>query len=109
MLIPHKRGQYALRAIYELAKRMGEGPIKISDIASAQGIPRRFLEVILNQLKGSGIVKSKRGFYGGYALGQQYPELADCITVCATETKTEADLDTYADALALVLAEVKAA
>ena len=70
MLIPHKRGQYALRAIYELAKRMGEGPIKISDIASAQSIPRRFLEVILNQLKGSGIVKSKRGFYGGYTLAK---------------------------------------
>jgi Rrf2 family protein len=71
MLIPHKRGQYALRAIYELAKHMGEGPIKISDIASAQAIPRRFLEVILNQLKGSGIVKSKRGFYGGYVLARQ--------------------------------------
>ncbi|MEJ2158641.1 MAG: Rrf2 family transcriptional regulator [Desulfobacteraceae bacterium] len=70
MLIPHKRGQYALRAIYELAKRMGEGPIKISDIATAQAIPRRFLEVILNQLKGSGIVKSKRGFYGGYTLAK---------------------------------------
>ncbi len=70
MLIPHKKGQYALRAIYELAKRTGEGPIKISDIASAQAIPRRFLEVILNQLKGSGIVKSKRGFYGGYALAK---------------------------------------
>jgi Rrf2 family protein len=70
MLIPHKRGQYALRAIYELAKHMGEGPIKISDIASAQAIPRRFLEVILNQLKGSGIVKSKRGLYGGYTLAK---------------------------------------
>ena len=68
MLIPHKRGQYALRAIYELAKRQGEGPTKISDIAAAQAIPRRFLEVILNQLKGSGIVASKRGFYGGYFL-----------------------------------------
>lgn len=68
MLIPHKRGQYALRAIYELAKRQGEGPTKISDIATAQAIPRRFLEVILNQLKGSGIVASKRGFYGGYFL-----------------------------------------
>lgn len=57
-----------MRALYELAKRMGQGPIKISDIAVAQAIPRRFLEVILNQLKGSGLVASKRGFYGGYAL-----------------------------------------
>jgi Rrf2 family cysteine metabolism transcriptional repressor len=70
MLTPSKKGQYALRAIYELAKRTGEGPIKISDIADAQGIPRRFLEVILNQLKGSGFVESKRGFYGGYVLAK---------------------------------------
>jgi Rrf2 family protein len=70
MLIPHKKGQYALRAIYELAKRNGDGPIKISDIALAQAIPRRFLEVILNQLKGSGIVASRRGFYGGYFLAK---------------------------------------
>jgi Rrf2 family protein len=71
MLIPHKKGQYALRAIYELAKRMGQGPTKISDIALAQAIPQRFLEVILSQLKGSGIVESKRGFYGGYLLAKR--------------------------------------
>jgi Rrf2 family transcriptional regulator, cysteine metabolism repressor len=70
MLTPHKRGQYALRAIYELARHMDGGPVKISDIAAAQGIPRRFLEVILNHLKGSGLVESKRGFYGGYSLSK---------------------------------------
>lgn len=63
-----KKDQYALRAIFELARRRGTGPIKISDIAQAQNIPARFLEVILGQLKGSGLVKSKRGFYGGYEL-----------------------------------------
>jgi Rrf2 family protein len=68
MLTPSKKGQYALRAIYELAKRKDDGPVKISIVASAQAIPPRFLEVILNQLKGSGLVKSKRGFYGGYSL-----------------------------------------
>ena len=68
MLIPPKKNQYALRAIFELAKHMNQGPIKISEIASAQSIPLRFLEVILNQLKASGIVNSKRGFYGGYFL-----------------------------------------
>jgi Rrf2 family protein len=70
MLTPHKKGQYALRAIYELARHMDDGPIKISNIAAAQGIPRRFLEVILNHLKGSGLVASKRGFYGGYFLSR---------------------------------------
>ncbi len=68
MLIPLKKDQYALRAIFELAKQKDNGPIKISDIAAIQSIPVRFLEVILNQLKGSGLVDSKRGFYGGYYL-----------------------------------------
>lgn len=70
MLTPSKKGQYALRAIYELARRKNDGPTKISTIAAAQAIPRRFLEVILHQLKGSGLVESKRGFYGGYTLAR---------------------------------------
>jgi len=68
MPITPKKNQYALRAIFELAKHQGRGPIKISEIAGIQSIPLRFLEVILSQLKGSGLVESKRGFYGGYFL-----------------------------------------
>ncbi|MGD9079920.1 MAG: Rrf2 family transcriptional regulator [Desulfobacterales bacterium] len=68
MAIVPKRNQYALRAIFELAKHQGKGPTKISEIAHAQAIPLRFLEVILSQLKGTGWVESKRGFYGGYFL-----------------------------------------
>jgi Rrf2 family protein len=68
MAITPKRNQYALRAIFELAKHQGKGPKKISEIAHAQAIPLRFLEVILGQLKGTGWVESKRGFYGGYLL-----------------------------------------
>jgi Rrf2 family protein len=63
-----KKHQYALRAIYELARQYGSGPIKISYIAEAQAIPERFLEVILGQLKKSGFVDSKRGYQGGYVL-----------------------------------------
>jgi Rrf2 family protein len=63
-----KKNQYALRAIYELAKQRGKGPVKICQIAEAQVIPERFLEVILGQLKKSGFVKSKRGYQGGYVL-----------------------------------------
>lgn len=70
MLRPQKKEQYALRAMFELAKHKGKGPTKISDIARAQAIPLRFLEVILSQLKGSGLIDSKRGFYGGYYLIQ---------------------------------------
>ena len=69
--------QYAIRAIFELAKRHGQGPIKISDIAEAQAIPLRFLEIILNQLKHVGFVQSKRGAEGGYFLARQ----PDCVTI----------------------------
>ena len=77
MAITPKKNQYALRAIFELAKHRGKGPRKISEIAEVQSIPLRFLEVILGQLKGSGLVESKRGFYGGYSLTRS----ADKISV----------------------------
>jgi len=69
MLVTQKK-QYALRAIFELAKQEGDQPLKSSVIAEAQSIPLRFLEVILGQLKRAGIVASKRGFFGGYRLTQ---------------------------------------
>lgn len=67
MLITQKN-KYAIRAVFELAKRLDQGPVKIVDIAAAQKIPVKFLEVILNQLKHGGMVTSKRGFQGGYTL-----------------------------------------
>lgn len=45
-----------------------------------------------------------QGILGGYALGQAYPEYADCLLICATETKTEADLDRYTGQLTRILA-----
>ena len=69
--------QYAIRATFELAKKSGHGPVKISEIAEAQAIPARFLEVILNQLRQAGFVQSRRGAEGGYFLARQ----PDKITV----------------------------
>lgn len=63
--------QYAIRAVFELATRHGQGPTKISEIAEIQDIPLRFLEVILNQLGRAGFVQSKRGAEGGYWLARQ--------------------------------------
>lgn len=69
MLVPQK-AQYALRAVFELARRRGQGPAKIAEVAETQAIPVRFLEVILNQLKQAGFVESKRGSGGGYLLSR---------------------------------------
>lgn len=65
--------RYALRAVFELAKRFGGGPVRIHDIADAQAIPLRFLEVILSQLRQAGFVESRRGSDGGYLL-QRKPD-----------------------------------
>jgi len=42
---------------------------------------------------------SERGIFGGFDLSADYPELDNTLLVCATETRSEADLDTYAAAL----------
>jgi glycine dehydrogenase subunit 1 len=44
-----------------------------------------------------------QGILGGYALGKDFPELADCILVCATETKTDGDLEHYRQQLQRIL------
>jgi len=62
--------RYALRAIFELALRDSTEPVKIHDIASAQAIPPRFLEVILSELRHGGFVESRRGNDGGYILAR---------------------------------------
>jgi Rrf2 family protein len=63
-----RKSQYALRAVHELALRGDQEPSRIADIAEAQGIPHRFLEAILNQLRQGGLVESRRGPGGGYLL-----------------------------------------
>jgi Rrf2 family protein len=75
MLVSQK-AQYALRAIFELARRHGTGWVKISELAEAQAIPIRFLEVILNQVKQAGFIVSRRGVDGGYMLVPHPKELS---------------------------------
>src|SRR4030095_13416799 len=64
------KAKYGLRALAALAKEHGNGPILISDIASTESIPHKFLELILLDLKRKGILQSKRGKGGGYALSR---------------------------------------
>ena len=59
---------YAVRALVELAAAGGEGPVKGEAIAAAQGMPLRFTENILSELRRAGVVASQRGAEGGYWL-----------------------------------------
>ncbi len=64
------KGDYALKAIFDLAFQGGSKPVKIAEIAARQKIPQKFLELILGQLKQGGFVQSRRGAEGGYLLAR---------------------------------------
>jgi Rrf2 family protein len=64
------KAKYALRALFALSKKYDQGPVLISDLAAGEGIPKKFLELILLELKNQGILQSKKGKGGGYFLGK---------------------------------------
>ena len=70
MISISQKCQYALRSLYELARRADDKPTSIGEIAAAQAIPPRFLELILNDLRQGKLVNSQRGVQGGYTLAR---------------------------------------
>jgi Rrf2 family protein len=75
---------YAVRAAAELAAA-GEGPVKGEALAQAQGIPLKFLENILSELKHAGLVRSQRGAEGGYWLARPSSEITIADVIRAVE------------------------
>jgi Rrf2 family protein len=71
--------KYALKALCRLALAQPGERILIADIAETEGIPRKFLELILAELKQHGILQSRKGRGGGYTLAKN----ADTITVAS--------------------------
>jgi len=67
--------QYALRAVFELAKHSSSAPLKMAQIAKRQAIPLRFLEIILNELKRGGFIRAVRGKDGGCVLARAPQDL----------------------------------
>jgi len=78
------RADYAVRAAVELAAA-GEGPMKGEAIAQAQGIPLKFLENILGDLRHAGIVRSQRGADGGYWLARPADRISVADVIRAVE------------------------
>jgi Rrf2 family protein len=76
---------YAVRAAVELAAAASGGPVKGEAIASAQGIPAKFLENILLDLKHAGLVQSQRGTEGGYWLARAPDEISLAEVIRAVE------------------------
>ena len=66
-----QRSRYALRAMLFLAEQpAGEAPMPMHRIATAANVPRKFLELILADLREAGFLSSTRGKAGGYHLAR---------------------------------------
>lgn len=81
------RVDYALRAMVELSARhrAGEPAVKGLGISEAQGIPKKFMENILLDLKHDGLVRTQRGVGGGYKLARPAEEISLADVIRAVE------------------------
>ncbi|TIH15643.1 RrF2 family transcriptional regulator [Marinifilum sp. JC120] len=81
------RSRYGTRMILDIAMHCTSGPVRISDIASRQGLSTKYLEKLIRELKKAGFISSKRGPGGGHSLAMP-PEN---ITVGAVVRSLEGD------------------
>jgi Rrf2 family protein len=63
-----RRSEYGLRALVDLTRHEGEGPIALAALAERNRLPAKFLEQIMATLKHAGIVRTTLGSHGGYAI-----------------------------------------
>lgn len=71
MLRPSKKLALALEAVVDVAYHGGAEPVQSQDIARRLGLPRRYLEQVLQQLVRAGVLKGVRGPKGGYRLARE--------------------------------------
>lgn len=70
-----KKTKYGLKALTYIARSESDAPVQISEIATNEKIPQKFLESILLTLKKSGFLGSKKGKHGGYYLIKETAEI----------------------------------
>ena len=76
MLAITTKSPYAVRALAELARRGGESPVPIGEIARARDIPVQFLEGLFATLRRAGVLQSQRGVKGGYRFARPPAEVS---------------------------------
>ena len=95
-----QKTRYTIRALQHLADRYRQGPVPLTDIATRQNIPAKFLTVILSELSREGLVATQRGRDGGYWLALapvdiSYGDIVRltrgslALTPCASRSNTE--------------------
>ncbi len=76
------KGEYGLRALFDLAQHEGEGPVQSANIAQRQQIPENYLSQLLLIMRNHGLIKSIRGPQGGHLLARPAGDinLAEVLT-----------------------------
>jgi Rrf2 family transcriptional regulator, cysteine metabolism repressor len=75
------RSEYGIRVMVRLGRSYGLGPVALAELAEQEGLPLSYLEQIAGLLRRAGLVSSRMGVKGGYALARQ-PEaisMADIV------------------------------
>src|SRR3954463_10394022 len=75
MLSITTKSPYALRALTELARSGGAGPVPIGELARRRDVPVQFLEQLFATLRRAGMLKSQRGVKGGYSFARPPAEI----------------------------------
>ena len=73
------RSEYSLLALLHLARRQGDGYVKIEEICERYKIPKKYLELLFMSLRRNRLIRTRRGTQGGYQLAQP----ADQITIAS--------------------------
>jgi Rrf2 family transcriptional regulator, cysteine metabolism repressor len=79
------KAEYGVRVMVELARRAGEEPIPLAEIAADDGLPLAYLEHLVARLRRAGLVDSRRGSRGGYMLARASTEITMAEVVEALE------------------------
>ncbi len=75
MLRLSTKGQYGVRAMFEIARGYPKRPVTVKEISDRQDVSVAYLEQILNKLRKAGLIISKKGPGGGYLLNKNPEEI----------------------------------
>jgi Rrf2 family protein len=79
------KAEYGVRVMVELARRGGEEPVTLAEVAEHEGLPLAYLEHLIARLRRAGLVCSRRGAHGGYLLAREPEQITMAEVVEALE------------------------
>ena len=83
------KGRYAVMAMADLASNQNSKPVSLIDISLRQNISLSYLEQLFSKLKSEKLVKSARGYYGGYMLEKNPKDIKISYIISAVDEEVK--------------------